>query len=98
MIIKIRLKKLMMSGEDDIPPIQSMEQFQNQIREWVGIDNQINKYNTKFVNYVKCEQVFLTGQLISWNQANRRVLLLILLMENLNILRQKPEDSPTLPF
>ena len=36
-----------MSEEDDIPLIQSMEQFQHRIKEWVVLDNQINKYNTK---------------------------------------------------
>ena len=88
----------MMSGEDDIPPIQSMEQFQNQIREWVGIDNQINKYNTYFVNYVKM-RTSISNRAVNFMESSEQEGLVINIADGkLKYFETKTRGQPNITF
>ncbi len=81
-----------------VPPITSMEQFQDRIREWVVLDNQINRYNKK-LKTLRTNRNLIAKRTTGFMEANNQENLVINIADGkLKYFETRTRGVPTITF
>tara|TARA_B000000557_G_C20707143_1_gene414210 strand:- start:36 stop:455 length:420 start_codon:yes stop_codon:yes gene_type:complete len=81
-----------------VPPIQTMDQFRERIKEWVQLDNQINKYNKK-LRELRTNRSLLSKRAATYMETNNQEGLVINIADGkLKFFETRTKGVPSMAF